>query len=79
MSLFVRTIREVGRPTKTPAERRSTTFQLRFTPGEMAQLRQAARKGGGTIADLLREAVAPYLVREGKGEPKGKEKRNGST
>ncbi len=77
MRLFVRTIKEVGRPTKPPAERRSVTFQLRFTFGELARLRRVARGRGGTVADLLRAGVACHLV-EVKGEPKGKGKHRSS-
>ncbi len=63
----------MGRPPKPANERRSVLFPLRLTPGEMAELQEADRRRGETVAEILRAGAKLQMAR-GKGESKRKEK-----
>jgi len=65
----------MGRPPKPPGQRRSKLFPLRLLPSEIAELEQASRSRGESIADILRKGAALYLKTRGKGGSQRKEKK----
>jgi hypothetical protein len=66
----------MGRPPKPKHLRRSSSYLLRLTPGELAGLEHASRKLGETVADVLRKGAALYIRQRGKG---GSHKRKEAT
>ena len=50
-------VKRVGRPPKPRGKVRSVVYPMRFTPREWREIQARARKGGKSVAELLREAV----------------------
>jgi hypothetical protein len=63
----------MGRPRKPEDQRRSRSFLLRLTPGEMATFEAASRRLGETVADIFRKGAKLYAERDKDGS-KRKEK-----
>jgi hypothetical protein len=57
----------IGRPPKPRELRRSKLILVRLTPGEWTVLKQASRKLGEPVAEILRKGAALYIHRRGKG------------
>ncbi len=47
----------MARPPLPPSQRRSKVIPVRFTAGELAALREKARRAGTTVAELLRRSA----------------------
>lgn len=64
----------MGRPPKPKHLRKSETYLLRLTSGELAELEAAASRLNESVAQILRKGALLYIQR-GKGGPqKRKEK-----
>lgn len=61
----------MARPPKPASKRRSVMVLIRLTPVEHRKLKAMARKCGGTVAGIIRDA-ALQLTEDG-GEPKREE------
>lgn len=66
---------DMGRPPKPKHLRRSITYVLRLTPGEMAELESAARQSGTTVAGILRDG-AKLCIQRGKGGSRNRKEKN---
>jgi hypothetical protein len=66
----------MGRPPKAKHLRRSERFFLRLTPSEMAELKQASRKSGETVAEILRKGAVSYIHSRDKGGSRTKGEKN---
>lgn len=56
----------MGRPPKPEDQRRSSSYLLRLTRGELARLEGASRQLGETVAEILRNGALLY-IQKGKG------------
>jgi hypothetical protein len=56
----------MGRPPKPEDQRRSSSYLLRLTRGELTRLEQASRQIGDTVAEILRNGAWLY-IQKGKG------------
>lgn len=64
----------VGRPPKPKHLRKSQSYLLRLTAGELAELETAARQLNESVAQILRKGALLYIQR-GKGGSQRKEKK----
>ncbi len=64
----------MGRPPKPEDQRRSRSFILRLTPGEMAELEADSRRLGETVADIFRKGAKLYVERDKDGSKRKERK-----
>jgi hypothetical protein len=54
-------MKKIGRPPKSPDERRSETFLIRLTKDEARTLKQASRQLGFSAGEILRQGGLSFI------------------
>jgi hypothetical protein len=71
-------MKKIGRPPKSPNERRSETFLIRLTKDEARTLKQASRQLGISAGEILRQGGLGFIRQMQKLQEKKTVRRRGA-